>query len=116
MSTPFQISFQAPTNDPIQQYLSIQGQSIYDIVMQTYQNPEMLLTLLKDNGFTYIPTGQIGVKYFIFDTRKVKNLPLVIYNFNTNTIYKTAFDDFNPELRDDYSYDLEDDGTISMRD
>lgn len=71
-------------------YKSIQGQSIYDVCMQTYGTLDRLIKLLTDNNIVGteapIPIGQL----FTFDETLIFDIRTYNNNFKNKIFYCTA--------------------------
>lgn len=88
------------------QVLAQAGQSNYDVLLQTYGNPDYFIKLLLDNGLNY--STQTSNSYTFDNTQKNINSNFIGVNYATNTNLPSSY--FIPESGDGYFED--EDGKI----
>jgi len=98
----------------IKTYIARSGQSLYDVCLQTYGSIDFIYKLITDNQIDNLNTYNLGRKQFIFDASLIADVSINQKNEDGNIFYATATNAFNPSLREDFSYDLGEDGTIEL--
>ena len=70
-------------------YTALEGQSIYDVCLQTYGTLDLLYKLIQDNDIDNVNRVELKGIVFTFDTSLIYDKGLYINNQSTSTIYAT---------------------------
>ena len=73
----------------MQTYKALDGQSLYDVCLQTYGSLNYLVKLMTDNNISNLDITSIAGIVFIFDERLTVDMLLAGTNTRTDVIYKT---------------------------
>lgn len=91
------------------------GQSLYDVCLQTYGSLNNLFVLMRDNEISNLNAQLLSQRVFTFDKRLVADNIILKRNEREKIIYSTQAGYFNPALQEDLSFEMQEDGSISMR-
>lgn len=117
-----EISIQSSQTPKTQgRFVSMAGQSIYDVCLQTYGTIELLAKLVVENNLVSTIAPVEAGKVFTFDKTKIKDTAIFSRNVIDGIIYATMYappygvTDTNIELREDTNLELREDGGLELR-
>jgi len=117
-----EISIQSsPAANTQGRFVSLTGQSIYDVCLQTYGTMELLVKLVLENNLVSTDAAIEAGKVFTFDKTKIKDTAIFSRNVIDGIIYATMFAPpygvtaTNIELREDTNLELREDGGLELR-
>lgn len=91
------------------QFKSSNGQSIFDLCIQTYGSLEFLYQFINENNVGSLLSNDIDERVFTFDKRKIKDN--IFYNNITGKGVRLKTENFAPG---DFVYRITEDGTLRI--